>query len=79
MDKWILEYSSTNDTDDLGSLEELKTLNNNLRIKLQALIDANANKETNDVLNQKAKDVEIESLRIFGNLNHLKKDKCKRG
>jgi len=79
MDKWITEYTSINEEVDFKSLEDLKSLNVNLKTKLQALIDANANKESNDTLNQKAKDVEIESLRIFGNLNQLKKEACKNG
>ncbi len=74
---WMNEYVNTNPNADYQSLEELKKLNNNLTLKLQALINANANKESNEVLNEKAKEVEIESLRIFGNLNRLKKDACK--
>ena len=59
-----------------SSIAELKNLNNGFATKLQLLIDANANNESNSVLNEKAKDVEIESLKIFGTLNKLKKDVC---
>ncbi|WP_267884005.1 hypothetical protein [Halarcobacter anaerophilus] len=41
------------------------------------MINANADKKPNEVLNDKAKAIEIESLRIFGTLNHLKKEACK--
>jgi methyl-accepting chemotaxis protein len=75
---WINEYSSNNPNDNYQSLEDLKQLNSSLSTKMQALIDANANKESNEILNQKAKEVEIESLKIFGKLNHIKKDACKK-
>jgi methyl-accepting chemotaxis protein len=74
--EWISEYISINPEANYKSIEDLKTLNKSLTTKLQALIDANANKESNDILNKKAKEVEIESLRIFGTLNALKKDAC---
>ncbi|WP_072682076.1 methyl-accepting chemotaxis protein [Arcobacter sp. LA11] len=75
---WMEEYVNINPNANNQSLEDLKTLNSNLTLKLQALINGNANKESNLVLNEKAKEVEIESLRIFGSLNRLKKDACKR-
>jgi len=74
---WMDEYVNINPNANYQSLEDLKKLNDNLTLKLQALIDANARKESNEVLNEKAKEVEIESLRIFGSLNRLKKDACK--
>ena len=75
--EWINEYLSINPEVNKQSIDELKTLNDNLVVNLQNLINANANKDTNEVLNQNAKEVEIESLRIFGTLNKLKKDACK--
>ncbi len=56
------------------AIKTLKELNRSFALKLQDLIDANANKESNSTLNEKAKQVEIESLRIFGTLNKLKRD-----
>ncbi len=44
---------------------------------LQGLVDSNANKESNENLNKKAKDVEMNALRIFGNLNNVKREACK--
>jgi methyl-accepting chemotaxis protein len=75
---WINDYSVKNTTANPESIKNLQKLNDSLRIKLQNLINANANKESNDSLNQNAKLVEIESLRIFGTLNRLKKDACKK-
>ena len=77
VEAWIEEYASSSNNINKEALEELKVLNKNLKNKLQALIDANAKKEPNAVLNEKAKEIEIESLRIFGTLNSLKKDVCK--
>ncbi len=75
---WIDNYVKINPNANHQSIEELKKLNQNLTMKLQNLIDVNAQKQNNSIINEKAKEVEIESLRIFGNLNHLKKDVCKR-
>lgn len=77
LDKWIENYIKINPNAQHTALEDLKVLNNNLTVKLQDLIDANANKEPNEVLNEKARAIEIESLRIFGTLNNLKKEACK--
>eukprot|EP01029_Cantina_marsupialis_P029598 TRINITY_DN78188_c0_g1_i1.p1 TRINITY_DN78188_c0_g1~~TRINITY_DN78188_c0_g1_i1.p1 ORF type:complete len:198 (+),score=53.16 TRINITY_DN78188_c0_g1_i1:105-698(+) len=76
LDKWISDYIEINPNVNFAAIENLKELNKNLTVKLQALIDANASKESNEVLNDKAKEIEIESLRIFGTLNSLKKEAC---
>ena len=75
LDKWIENYIKIN-PEAQHSLEDLKVLNNKLTTKLQDLIEANANKESNDVLNEKAKAIELESLKIFETLNYLKKEAC---
>ncbi|WP_428024640.1 methyl-accepting chemotaxis protein [Arcobacter sp.] len=58
------------------NVTNLKKSNIALTTKLQALIDANANNESNNVLNEKAKEVDAESAKIFDILNRLKKDIC---
>ncbi|RXJ79026.1 methyl-accepting chemotaxis protein [Arcobacter sp. F2176] len=73
---FISNFEATYNIEASNSLEELKTLNSSLARKIQALTDANANNEANNILNEKAKEVEIESLRIFGTLNTLKKEVC---
>ncbi len=70
---WINEFVENNPSISYQSVEDLKVLNKNLSVKLQDLIEENANKASNEVLNNKAREVEIESMRIFGTLNHLKK------
>ena len=74
LSNFINNFENSNIKVSTDTISILKTLNNSFTSKLQALIDANANKEENSVLNEKAKEVEIESLRIFGTLNKLKKD-----
>ena len=39
---------------------------------------ANAAKESNEHLTKKAKEVEMLALRIFGNLNNVKREACKK-
>ena len=73
---WIDEYLSFNPNCKHQSIDELKLLNSNLKIKLQDLIDANANKASNEILNEKAKEVEAVSLKIFQTLNNLKREAC---
>jgi methyl-accepting chemotaxis protein len=77
LNKWIENYISINPNANVEVIENLKELNKNLTVKFQDLINANADKKPNEVLNDKAKAIEIESLRIFGTLNHLKKEACK--
>ena len=47
-------------------------LNKKFHDNLQDLVDANSNKESNETLNKKAKEVEINSFKIFTNLNNVK-------
>ena len=74
--KFIVDFENNFPNASKDTVNKLQTLNNSFMGKMQALIDANKNNETNDVLNEKAKEVEIESLRIFGTLNSLKKELC---
>ncbi|MGB5918688.1 methyl-accepting chemotaxis protein [Arcobacter sp.] len=76
LSNFINNFEDTYNIEASTSLEDLKSLNNSLAKKIQALTDANANNEPNNILNEKAKEVEIESLRIFGTLNTLKKEVC---
>ncbi|RXK12064.1 methyl-accepting chemotaxis protein [Halarcobacter mediterraneus] len=76
--EWIETYTQINPNSCNETIDELKNLIASLKQKLQELINANANKADNEILNEKAKAVEIESLRVFGTLNKLKKDACKK-
>ncbi|OUR74729.1 hypothetical protein A9Q76_00390 [Arcobacter sp. 31_11_sub10_T18] len=78
MDTWVHKYINSTSNNNEKTIKSLKTSNTLFQDNLQLLVDANANKESNDVLNNKAKEVEEESLKIFTLLNQLKKDACKR-
>ncbi len=77
LDIWLENFVQNNPNTNRQLVSTLKELNSNLNIKLQSLIDSNSRKESNEILSEKSREVEIESLRIFGSLNALKKDKCK--
>jgi methyl-accepting chemotaxis protein len=76
MQKWINEYSSQNPNIDQNLIDDLKKLSSNLKKSMNDLNEANIAKKPNAELNNYAKDVEIECLRIFGILNKIKKDAC---
>ncbi len=78
LEAWITNYIETNPNANMNSIDDVRKLNENLHKNLQELVDTNASKENNEVINKKAKSVEIEALRIFGTLNALKKDVCKK-
>ena len=59
-------------------MNNIENLNILFHENLQKLVDANANKEDNEILNKNAKDVEMDALRIFGNLNNVKREVCKK-
>ena len=59
-------------------MKNIDGLNQKFHENLQELVTLNSKKESNENLNKKAKDVEIDTLRIFGNLNHVKREACKK-
>ena len=59
-------------------MNQIDSLNLEFHQNLQELVNANSNKEENSNLNQKSKDVEMNTLRIFGNLNNVKREACKK-
>ncbi len=78
LNEWIKDYrDKESNLIHEETIENLQSLNSNLKVHMQKLVEANAQKASNEVLNELAKNVEIESLRIFGTLNALKKDACK--
>ncbi len=77
LDDWIKEYVKMYPNADINLINKLRDLNESLNIKLQNIVTSNANKEPNEIMSEKAKEVEMEVLRIFGTLNALKRDNCK--
>ena len=77
LDIWLEKYSKEEPLVDQNIISSLKTMNNNLHGYLKQLMEASTNKEPNNIINDFAKKVEIESMRIFGTLNKIKESKCK--
>ncbi|MFA7084540.1 MAG: methyl-accepting chemotaxis protein, partial [Arcobacteraceae bacterium] len=74
---WLDEFLKTHPDCNMQTVTLLSNLNKELTTKLQVLINANHQKESNTTLNEKAKEVEDCSLLIFSTLNKLKKEVCK--
>jgi len=78
LDKWLDAYTSTHKQIHKQTVDKLKTFNQNLYKYLQELMQASSTNQSNEIINECAKKVEIESMRIFGTLNQIKNDKCER-
>jgi hypothetical protein len=62
---------------DQETIDKLYAMNIELHTNLTNLMNASANKESNDIINSYAKQVEITSMRIFGFSNKIKEFRCK--
>ena len=76
MNDWIQNYVNNHPGTNMQTIDSLKNESSIFNEKLQSLVDANANKEPNSVLNNNAKEVELQAGKTFGILNQLKKDAC---
>ena len=76
--QWLSQHTNSGKKVDTQLMNEIEILNKKFHENLQKLVDANANKESNEILNKKAKDLEKDSLDIFENLNNVKKVACKK-
>jgi methyl-accepting chemotaxis protein len=76
--KWCEMHINSGKRIDRGLMNQIDNLNLEFHKNLQELVNANSNKEENSSLNQKSKDVEMNTLRIFGNLNNVKREACKK-
>jgi len=77
LNTWLNNYTMQNLDVDQKLINDMKQMNINLQKYAKKLMDASTNKQSNTILNNLAKSVEIEIMRIFGSLNAIKKDKCK--
>ena len=77
LDNWLDEYKRQHPSIEDDVINKLKNMNKNLYSNLVKLMDASAKRESNSILNEYAKNVEIESMRIFGTLNSIKESKCR--
>ena len=76
--KWSQEHINSGKRVDMEIMKNIDNLTKRFHEDLQGLVDSNANKESNENLNKKAKEVEMDALRIFGNLNNVKREACKK-
>ncbi len=76
LDTWLENFHRKYPELDNSTVKNLKSMNQSLYQNLKNLMDSCAKNETNNVINDFAKNVEIESMRIFGTLNHIKEIKC---
>jgi methyl-accepting chemotaxis protein len=78
LDKWINVHLNSGKRVDPQLMNEIKNLNELFYSNLSDFVNANANKEDNTSLSTKAKEIEINTLKLFGNLNNVKRDACKK-
>ena len=74
--EWLDNFVQTHPNSNMETIGELSKLNKELTMKLQVLVNANSQKESNSTLNEKAKEVEDCSIKIFSVLNKLKREVC---
>ena len=72
--QWSEKHINSGKRVDMTIMKNIEELNNKFHHNLQELVNANSNKEKNEELNKRAKEVEMDALRIFGNLNNVKKN-----
>jgi methyl-accepting chemotaxis protein len=77
LSKWLAHYENTHPNVNHDLIKKLQNMNKNLYNFLTQLMNSSTIGVDNDTLNDYAKKVEIESMRIFGTLNQIKEDKCK--
>ncbi|QKE28178.1 MCP-domain signal transduction protein (DUF3365 domain) [Arcobacter acticola] len=76
--RWCETHINSGKRIDRELMNQIDNLNLEFHKNLQELVNANSNREENSSLNQKSKDVEMNTLRIFGNLNNVKREACKK-
>jgi len=77
LDTWLDSYSQKESKVDPEVIESIKQMNDRLYQALSKLMEASITKQPNTTINEFARKVEIESMRIFGTLNQIKEYKCK--
>ena len=75
--QWSSNHINSGKRVDLQMMKTLEESTISFYKNLQELVEANANKKSNEELNKKAKEVETNTLKIFGYLNDVKKEACK--
>ncbi|RWS46329.1 methyl-accepting chemotaxis protein, partial [Arcobacter suis] len=70
--QWCENQINSTKKVDMEIINNIDMLNKKFHNNLQDLVDANSNKDSNETLNKKAKEVEIDTFKIFTNLNNVK-------
>jgi methyl-accepting chemotaxis protein len=78
LDEWSSKHISSGKNVDPNLMNDIKELQKEFHDDLQNLVRLNSEHAANLELNEKAKNVEVTSLRIFGNLNNVKRVACKK-
>ena len=76
--QWSTNHINSGKRVDLQIMKTIEESTVSFHKNLQELVEANANKKSNEELNKKAKEVETNTLKIFGYLNNVKKEACKK-
>ena len=76
--QWCVNHVNSGKRVNSELMINIENLNKKFHEDLQDLVNANAAKESNEHLTKKAKEVEMLALRIFGNLNNVKREACKK-
>ena len=77
IDNWLEHLQNTGKNIDIDLINKIKEQNKTFFNDLQKLVHLNATKAGNEILNLKAKDIEQNSLKLFENLNEIKRVACK--
>ena len=77
INEWLENLQNSGKKVNLDLLNKIKDQNIAFFNDLQNLVNLNSSKANNDILNQKAKDIEENSLKLFSDLNEIKKVACK--
>ncbi|QEZ89517.1 methyl-accepting chemotaxis protein [Aliarcobacter cibarius] len=77
IDNWLEHLQNTGKNIDIDLINKIKEQNKTFFNDLQKLVHLNATKADNEILNLKAKDIEQNSLKLFENLNEIKRVACK--
>jgi len=75
---WLETHKNSGKQLNMNTIEAIDTYNKKFHENMQELVEANAQKQSNEKLNKIAKEVEVNAHKIFENLNTVKSDACKK-
>ena len=78
LNSWLQEHKNSGKNIDLNLMKNIENLNDTFNKNLNELVDLNVNKQSNEQLNKKAKEIEDVTVKLFNELNEVKKVACKK-